>query len=198
MSRFGLALLSAFLINHCMPAYAVSDQALRAAYCISVLDRTMAQTQDLSQASKAALERYRSLQIQRTLTPAERQNYTDLERSITVDQPKFRSALQNTRNRLAAYIAPALANSLFREPDDLFGGMGDALSLQGAIHRGEIDFQQCENAEGQSTSAGFCTAGCPKQCGAFNFSCFQACATKCGSPACGRTFACLDPTWLPY
>src|SRR6266480_1961562 len=87
----------------------------RAAYCLRVLDQTLAQTREtLAQLNNSALQHYRTLERQRALTPAERQNYADIQKSIAVDQPAFQRELQNTRNRLAAYVTPALANMSLR------------------------------------------------------------------------------------
>jgi hypothetical protein len=191
----GLAII--FWLGANAVAMGASDQILRAAYCLRILDQTLAQTREtLTQLNNSAIQHYRTLERQRALTLAERQNYADVQKSIAVDQPAFQRELQNTRNRLAAYIAPALANMGMVFSDDLSGVYVDAVAINGAFQRGEIDFKQCE-AEGNANSGMLCTYACSKHC-AGETACLQGCATKCETPTCGRTMACLKPTWLPY
>jgi hypothetical protein len=193
----GLAII--FWLGANAVAMGASDQILRAAYCLRILDQTLAQTREtLTQLNNSAIQHYRTLERQRALTPAERQNYADIQKSVAVDQPAFQRELQNTRNRLAAYVSPALANMSLRGifSNDISGVYGDALGIREAFQRGEIDFKQCD-AEGSAHSAMLCTYACSKQC-AGETTCVQGCATRCGTPTCGRTMACLKPTWLPY
>jgi hypothetical protein len=198
-----LLYLAAALVGLCHPAevFAASDQVLRAAYCAKVLDGMIAFEQSaVPPATQQALDYYRSLSKQRRLTPAEQQNYADLQKLHSVDEPRFRRGLQDIRARLGAYLVMnskilpgALSSGDNRALND---ALVDAAAIGVAMKRGETDYQRCQ-AEMSIGSAAFCLQACAQECST-DPGCGPRCSTRCGTPTCVRPLPCINPTFLPY
>lgn len=170
-----------------IPARAASDEVLRAAYCVKVLDGELADDQSIASSFAKEFEQYRDVAGRRSLTAAERKRFANLQKFVELDEPKLRGLLTSARTRLMVY---SMTNS-----DIVTGDASDALAITLAMKRGEADFAQC-HAE-MAGGSGFCLKACTSQCGA-DAPCFQACAPQCNAPACARSFPCINPTWLPY
>ena len=185
----GLIFSLAVAVLSVLPRWAIaaSDQVLRAMYCMSVLDLELAESRKISPELRAEIvthgvEYYRNLARQRPLTEKEKHELSDVQEFARTGVSDVDRELARNRERLRVYW---LSNS---DADD-----GSALMT--ARQRAGVDFEQCK-AENPAFS---CTQPCADLCIAGNApGCFAACEVKCGAPTCARTFACFNPTWLPY
>jgi len=164
-------------------AFAASDQALRAMYCMPILDGMIAEDRQLAPAmAPTAAEYYGAIARQRPLTEKERGELADAQRDSARGFTESGRVLTANRERLRVY---ALTNS----------AADDTLPLLAAKRRGEIDYGECRKEQSSTTS---CTYQCGKGCTPGDTSCFQRCYASCGAPTCARTSVCINPTWLPY
>ncbi|MGD9614264.1 MAG: hypothetical protein AB7H90_07130 [Alphaproteobacteria bacterium] len=152
------------------PATAASDTALRAVYCLPIID------------SEIATQRQISQELLNTSMPAHQRQ--QIENSTA----QLEQWITDNRQRLATYAA---SNGVLGAINNL----DEAAAFLGAKRRGEIDAAQCA-AEKQSGI--ICAYECTRRCTPANLPCFQRCSTVCNMPTCARTFACINPTWLPY
>ena len=156
-----------------------TDQELRSAYCIPILDRFAASYAESIQGG-----------ANRVLPPDELTEHLAQLRSL-------KTRVETARNRLWQYL---LARGF------LVTGR-DPISIAVAKNQGMSDFAQCEAEQRASLRRDpeckfrcMAARGCPLQSitDAGNIDCFIACAGTCGEPTCLRINACRNPTWLPY
>jgi hypothetical protein len=72
----------------------------------------------------------------------------------------------------------------------------DALAIVSAMKSGRDDATACAS-EYAVPKKGSCLSACSRRCG-MDIVCRQRCDTECGASVCGKTSACINPTWLPY
>jgi hypothetical protein len=185
----GLIFILAVAVLSVLPRWAIaaSDQVLRAMYCMSVIDLELAENRKISPELRAEIvthgvEYYRNLARQRPLTEKEKHELSDVEEFARTGVSEVDRTLARNRERLRVYW---LSNS---------DTLADDLALMAARQRAGVDFEQCK-AEKPAFS---CTKPCDDLCALGNTPCLSACYVKCGAPTCARTYACFNPTWLPY
>jgi len=140
-------------------------------YCLPVMDSEIAtQRQTAQEALKIPMPTNQRQQI--------KDSTAELDRLLVAN-----------RQRLAVYAA---SNGLLTAMDNF----GEGVAFLAAKRRGEVDAAQCA-AEAQVNMMS-CAYPCTRKCTPGVQACFQQCYTGCRMPACARTAACINPTWLPY
>ena len=161
------AILAMLCFTSCT-ALAASDQVLRAAYCLKVLDGEIAQEKVTAQSAdnliRESLRSYQAISRQRPLTVEEQKMYfalNDAARESATIGPKLKQTMQANRSRLAAYLMGSYGNVFTRGLSDDFGVLAGALAdvnaIKFAFQRGELDVAQCNSEQMSGTRpAVFC------------------------------------------
>jgi hypothetical protein len=164
----------------------MTDTEMRAAYCLPIVDKALAQGRSILSTAQATIGTLEAAEKSRPLTTAEQQT---LGLARLMLKGASLSSLEQARTRLSTYL---MARGF------LLAGNRDPFPVRAIARQAEQDWAVC-GAEPPFDQPKLAALGqCTRKCVQGDAKCTQACVRANSPPICNKIDDCLNPDFLPF